>query len=141
MPASKAVLTVVREWLVKADNDLTAAAQILKLGKAAPVETVCFHAQQCIEKYLKAMLVYRSIPFPKSHNIHVLLELVPRRSRPAMEEHIQDRLTDYATVARYPESGLEISLTAARKAVTLARRVRREIRGKLPKAALPKKKK
>ena len=50
MPASEAILTVVREWIVKADNDLTAAAQILKLGKAAPVESVCFHAQQCVEK-------------------------------------------------------------------------------------------
>lgn len=45
MSASEAVLTVVREWIVKADNDLPAAAQILKLGKASPVETVCFHAQ------------------------------------------------------------------------------------------------
>jgi hypothetical protein len=36
-------LRVVREWPVKADNDLTAAAQILKLGKAAPVETVCHY--------------------------------------------------------------------------------------------------
>ena len=84
MPASKAILTVVREWLVKADNDLTAAAQILKLGKASPVETVGFHAQQCIEKYLKAMLVYRSIPFPKSHNIQVLLGLVPRSVPPPL---------------------------------------------------------
>jgi HEPN domain-containing protein len=141
MPAHEAVLTVVREWIVKADHDLTAAAQILKLGKAAPVETVCFHAQQCVEKYLKAILVYRSIPFPKSHNIRVLMALVPRRSRPALEEDLQDRLTEYASTARYPESGLDITLTAARKAVALARRVRREVRGKFPKAALPKKKK
>ncbi|MBY0525833.1 MAG: HEPN domain-containing protein [Gemmataceae bacterium] len=49
-----------------------------------PVEAVCFHAQQCVEKYLKAILVYRSIPFPKSHNIRVLMALVPRRSRPAL---------------------------------------------------------
>jgi hypothetical protein len=56
-------LTVVREWIVKADHDLVAAGQILNLGKAAPTETVGFHAQQCIEQYLKAILVYRSIPF------------------------------------------------------------------------------
>ena len=50
MPVSEAVLTVVREWIVKAEHDLTAAAQILKLGKATPTETVGFHAQQCVEK-------------------------------------------------------------------------------------------
>jgi HEPN domain-containing protein len=139
MPASEAVLTVVREWLVQADNDLTAAAQILKLGKDAPVEAVCFHAQQRVEKHLKAMLVYRSIPFPKSHDIRIILTLVPPASRPAIEAELQDRLTKYATVARYPASGLAISLTAARRAVALARRVRREVRRKLPKAVLPNK--
>jgi HEPN domain-containing protein len=138
MPASKAILTVVREWIIKADHDLTAAAQILKLGKAAPTETVCFHAQQCVEKYLKSMLVYRGIPFPKTHNIRALMVLVPRRARPAIADDMQDLLSRYAGEPRYPESGPDISLTASRKAVALARRVRREVRGKLPKAALPK---
>jgi HEPN domain-containing protein len=139
MPVSEAVLTVVREWIVKADHDLTAAVQIPKLGKATPTEAVCFHAQQCIEKYLKAVLVYRSIPFPKSHDIRVLTALVPRRLRPALDEALQDRLTFYASTPRYPGSGADISLTAARKAVTLARRVRQGVRRKLPKAALSKK--
>jgi HEPN domain-containing protein len=141
MPASEAVLTVVREWIVKADHDLTAAVQILKLGKATPTETVCFHAQQCVEKYLKSVLVYRSIPFTKTHDIRDLMALVPRRYRPALEEVMQDRLTRYASATRYPEAGLDISLTAARQAAALARRVRREVRRKLPRSALPKKKK
>ncbi|HKI37934.1 MAG TPA: HEPN domain-containing protein, partial [Gemmataceae bacterium] len=72
MPASEAVLTVVREWIVKADRDLKAATQILKLGKDAAAETVCFHTQQCIEKYLKAVLVGRNRPSAT----------VPRRRRP-----------------------------------------------------------
>jgi HEPN domain-containing protein len=141
MPASEAILTVVREWIVKADHDLTAAAQILKLGKATPTETVCFHAPQCVEKYLKSILVYRSIPFTKTHDIRALMALVPRRFRPTLDDAMQVRLTRYASVTRYPLSGLDISLTTARKAVTLARRVRREVRGKLPRRALPKKKK
>ena len=119
------------------DHDLTAAVQILKLGKATPTETVCFHAQQCVETYVKAVLVYRSISFPKTHDIRVLVGLLPPRTRPALETVMQDRLTKYASAPRYPGSGPDISLTAARKAVTLARRVRKEIRRKLPKTALP----
>ena len=46
----EAVLIVLREWLVKAENDLTAASQIIKMGKAATMDTICFHAQQCLEK-------------------------------------------------------------------------------------------
>src|SRR5437764_15118692 len=109
MPAPEAVLRVVREWIVKADHDLTAAAQILKLGKATPTEAVCFHAQQCVEKYLKAILVYRSIPFARTHEIPVLMALVPRRFRPTLDAAMQDRLTDYASGTRYPESGPDIS--------------------------------
>ncbi len=141
MRVSEAVLVVVREWIVKAEHDLTAAAHILKLGKDAPTETIGFHAQQCVEKYLKAILVYRRIAFTKTHKISALMALVPQRYRPALDPAMQDRLTDYASTTRYPESGPDISLTAARKAVAAARRVRREVRQKLPKGALPKKKK
>jgi len=139
MPVSEAVLTVVREWIVKADHDLTMAAHILKLGKDAPPEGLGFHAEPCVEKYLKAILVYRSIPFAKTHVIGDLMNLVPRRYRPALDKGMQVDLTRYASVTRYPVPGPDISLTAARKAVAAARRVRREVRRKLPKAALPKK--
>ena len=60
------MLIVLREWVEKAENDLTAACQILKLGKFAPMDTVCFHAQQCVEKYLKSILVYHGIPVKKN---------------------------------------------------------------------------
>jgi HEPN domain-containing protein len=140
MPASEAILALVREWITKADHDLIAASQILKLGKATPTETVGFHAQQCVEKYLKAILVYRGISFTKTHEIPTLMALVPRRYRPALDPVMQDRLTDYASTTRYPESEPDVTLTEARKAAAAARRVRREVRMRLPKSALPKKK-
>jgi HEPN domain-containing protein len=137
MPApKKTTLTVLREWLQKADNDLTAARQILKLGNAAPMETIGFHAQQCVEKYLKVVLVERGISVPKTHNIQALMRLIPRSHRPGLAAIEQKQLTNYAAAARYPEAGLDISFAAARKAVALAGRVRREIRQRLPRAAL-----
>lgn len=65
MSAPKSVITVIREWLAKADNDLKAAAYTLTLGKDCPTDTVCFHAQQCVEKYIKALLVWRASLSPK----------------------------------------------------------------------------
>ena len=50
MPERENVYSVAREWVVKAENDLKAAAQILKLANECPTDTVCFHAQQCVEK-------------------------------------------------------------------------------------------
>ena len=76
MPAPDRVLAVVREWVVKAENDLTNAAHVLKLAAECPSDTVCFHAQQCVEKYLKALLVLDGIDFPKTHDIERLTALL-----------------------------------------------------------------
>ncbi|MGQ0591436.1 MAG: HEPN domain-containing protein [Gammaproteobacteria bacterium] len=131
MPAPDRVLAVVREWVVKAENDLTNAAHVLKLGAECPTDTVCFHAQQCVEKYLKAVLVFDGIDFPKTHDMERLTALLPARANIRLTAEEQGRLTDYATTTRYPGSG-EILLTEARRAVTLARRVRKQLRNLLP---------
>ena len=127
---------MVREWLVKADHDLLTAAHTLTLGVDCPTDTVCFHAQQCVEKCLKALLVFRATPFPKTHDVTVLRALVPPNLRPTLDRKMQKRLTQYATVKRYPDAEPDMSLTEARTAVAVARRVRREVRRHLPRAAL-----
>jgi HEPN domain-containing protein len=136
MPPPDPVIAAVREWLLKADNDLLTAAHTLTLGADCPTDTVCFHAQQCVEKHIKALLVFRGTAFPKTHDIHVLRALLPPRLRPKLESKVQDRLTQYATVTRYPGAGPEVPLPEARQAVAIARRVRKEVRKHLPRAAL-----
>lgn len=135
MPDRENVLAVVREWAVKAEHDLTNAIHTLKLGDACPTDTVCFHAQQCVEKYLKALLVQEGIEFPKTHDLESLIALLPRHARPVLTPEEQGKLTEYATGARYPGWG-EIPLGETRRAVATARRVRREIRRRLPRQAL-----
>jgi HEPN domain-containing protein len=136
MPAPDAVVALLREWLAKAENDLTNAAHTLTLGTACPTDTVCFHAQQCVEKYMKALLLSRGTAFPKTHEIAVLRALLPPKLRPKLDAKTQERLTEYATVLRYPGAGSEVPLPEARKAVAIARRVRKEVRSHLPPAAL-----
>lgn len=46
MPDPDKVISVVRDWVAKAENDLKNAAYTLKLGKDCPTDTVCFHAQR-----------------------------------------------------------------------------------------------
>ena len=136
MHAPDPVIVLIREWLAKADNDLTNAAHTLTLGTACPTDTVCFHAQQCVEKHVKALLVFRGTAFPKTHDIAVLRALLPPKLRPKLESKVQDRLTRYATVLRYPGAGPDVPLAEARQAVAVARRVRKEVRSHLPPAAL-----
>jgi HEPN domain-containing protein len=131
------LLRVVREWVDKAEHDLTTAAYTLTLGRACPTDTVCFHAQQCVEKYVKALLVWRRIDFPRTHSIETLLAALPVPDRPDLTPEQQARLTDYATVTRYPGDYEPIPLTEARRAVALARRVRRRLHRRLPAAVRP----
>ncbi len=130
------VIRVVSEWVQKAENDLTTAAHTLKLAKASPTDTVCFHAQQCVEKYLKALLVYHELDFPKTHNLRALLARLPARAQPDLTVEEQHILTRYATVTRYPGDYSAIPLSEARNSVKVAQRVRRQIRKRLPKEAL-----
>ena len=133
MPAANPLIMVIRAWVAKAENDLKNGAHTLTLGAECPTDTVCFHAQQCVEKYIKALLVFRATPFRKTHDIYAVRSLLPPRLRPSLVRKDQKLLTQYATVRRYP-LGPDITLSEARRAVALARRVRREIRRHLPAA-------
>ena len=50
-------LHVIKQWIEKAEEDYKNAEYTLTLEEDCPVSTVCFHSQQCIEKYLKALLI------------------------------------------------------------------------------------
>ncbi len=136
MPAADDLAVIVAEWVARAEGDLKTALQTLKLKSQCPTETVAFHAQQCVEKYTKAMLIWSRIDFPKTHNIRHLVEMLPESSRPSISVHDQNSLTPYAVEARYPGDFEPVSLTEARQVVALARQVRGEIRKMLPPSAL-----
>jgi HEPN domain-containing protein len=134
MPEPERVLTVIREWLLKAENDLRAAAHLAKLKENCPTDVVCFHAQQCVEKYLKAVLVLHLVDFPRTHDLAEIIALLPARLRPRLTPEQLRKFKQYAVAIRYP--GLdETPLTEARRAIVLARRIRKEIRAALPKEA------
>jgi HEPN domain-containing protein len=139
MPEADSTDRVAAEWVAKAEEDLQTATLILKLGRSCPTATVCFHAQQCVEKYLKAYLVYQGTPFPKTHDIEELVARVPGNARPSLTVEEQALLTEYAVGPRYP-GWRDVPLREARQAVALARRVRKTVRMLLPKEALRRRK-
>ena len=136
MPETEEVVKVVSQWIRKAENDLRVATLALKTEKNCPTDAVSFHAQQCVEKYLKALLAFKGIDFPKTHNISELIALLPSNISIELTPENQEKLTDYATVTRYPGDYDDISGKEARYAVKIARRVRNEIRKLFPKEVL-----
>jgi len=69
----KSGLDLARGLLQKAENDLAAAK--VGVGHGAPLDTVCFHLQQAVEKLLKAALNCHGIAYPRTHDIDELMEL------------------------------------------------------------------
>jgi HEPN domain-containing protein len=112
-------------WFTKAEADLQAAE--LLLNAANPLlDIVCYHAQQCAEKYLKGYLVARSIPFKFVHELAYLTRLCVEQE-PEFSEiiDIASELQDYATGVRYPDDELdEPTLQEAQKAVACAKEIR-----------------
>lgn len=53
------------EWIRKADGDMATAKRELRARSTPNYDAVCFHAQQCAEKHLKALLQEEAIPFGK----------------------------------------------------------------------------
>lgn len=94
-----------------------------------------FHAQQAAEKFLKAVLVWHQIEFPKTHDISRLLDLV-RPAAADLADGLDEAaaLTSYGVEARYPGDLPEPTPDAAKEAVALARRVREAVHAHLPPA-------
>ena len=73
MPPKEEVGTPA-DWLSLAKADLVHASQPLPPGGL--YSYLCFHAQQAVEKSIKAVLVHHGIDFPKTHNLQVLIDLL-----------------------------------------------------------------
>lgn len=138
MPDDAEVLRSVGEWIVKAESDLRTATISLRVQRECPTDTICFHAQQCIEKYLKALLVLNGTPFPKTHDLTSISALLPDAWRPDVPPRVMERFTDYATITRYPGEYAEVTLEEARSAIATARKIRKSVRAIVPPEALRK---
>ena len=111
------------EWIQKAEGDLATAHRELRARKSPNYDAACFHAQQCAEKYLKALLQEEVIPFGKTHNLSLLLDLQQNR-HPFLEmiRPVLAILNVYAVEYRYP--GESADKEVARQALKLAEEVK-----------------
>ncbi len=96
---------IVRNWIEKAEIDIK-TAEILLENKNAPTEAICFHAQQAVEKLLKAYLTFVDIKAGKTHDIATLIELCLENDRDfeKLEREKLEEFTFYAVEIRYPDT-------------------------------------
>jgi HEPN domain-containing protein len=125
------VKRVVKQWVEKADHDLLMAEHAMNLGEDCPYDMVCFHAQQCAEKYTKAMLTCLGIDFPKSHDLTELFAAIPDTCNVDISPHVFEELNPYAVETRYPGNWDPIDSVDAEQAIKLAKEIRDKIKPKL----------
>lgn len=122
MPLDPPIPGSPEDWLRHARSDLALAQQ----WQVADVllATLCFHAQQTVEKSLKAVLVQRGVAFPYTHDLARLSTLVQSVGLPWPEAlEAAATLTVYAAGSRYPGPGGEMLEAEYRQATALAQRV------------------
>ncbi|MBI3324142.1 MAG: HEPN domain-containing protein [Candidatus Omnitrophica bacterium] len=117
----------VRDWVGKAEEDFAVVQTLVRKRRPAVHDAVCFHAQQCAEKYLKALLTRERIAFPKTHDLLDLLGLA-KRCDSALElfrPHLE-YLEPYAVNLRYP--GERATRGEARRSTRVIASVREALR-------------
>lgn len=118
-------------WINRAENDLKIGKDELATEEPA-TDAVCFHMQQCCEKYLKVFLIFHGEEYPRTHDIAQLIERCAKLDAEfqVLIEWGVHELTVYAVGVRYDEE-IFPSLEETKNAVALAEKARGFVRDKL----------
>ena len=109
-------------WVEYAEEDFAAARSLMR-RKTPLVRPACFHAQQCAEKYLKALLVFSNASFSKTHDLIKLNDLCAKSGiLVEVDINLLDLLTGHAVRVRYPDDSL--TKDDVRQAIATAKVVR-----------------
>jgi HEPN domain-containing protein len=120
---------LTRQWLRKADDDKRMASAASRMRPPLH-DMVCYHCQQAVEKYVKALINELALPIPKIHDLERLLAvLAPHDGTVLVLRPAIDGLIEYAVEYRYP--GLRATKRQATVALTKMEQVRTHIRRRL----------
>jgi HEPN domain-containing protein len=91
------------EWVKKAEADFATMEREYRARKSPNYDGLCFHAQQCADKYLKGRLFEAGVHFQPIHYLVTLLEQV-LPIEPGWDSYREDlaSLSAFAVAYRYP---------------------------------------
>jgi HEPN domain-containing protein len=111
----------LKDWIEKADHDLGTA---IVINQYIPdySDTLAFHCQQAVEKYLKCLLEKNSIPFKRSHDLRYLLDLLDEVI--PFEKDFYERimkLNAFGIEIRYPDVKIDLSMEDRNDAIEITK--------------------
>jgi HEPN domain-containing protein len=114
----------LKDWIEKADHDLGTA---IVINQHIPdySDTLAFHCQQAVEKYIKCLLEKNSIQFKRSHDLRYLLDLLDEAI--PIESELYDKILKinaFSVEIRYPDIKIEVSEEDRNSAISNAKEFR-----------------
>ena len=99
------------EWIEKAEGDFNLLEREIRARKNPNYDAVCFHAQQCAEKYLKGRLIEAGIKFPKTHDLVLLMDLtLPVEPLWEIHRDALSFLSGFGVEFRYPGESADLAM-------------------------------
>ncbi len=92
----------LKTWLFRANEDIAVIEKLFESEPELYASTICFHAQQAVEKFLKAFLVFHNIDFPRTHDLDYLLMECKKIDVRNFDIDLGS-LTDFGVSIRYPD--------------------------------------
>jgi HEPN domain-containing protein len=124
-----------KTWINLAERDYAVASHLNETFLPLPVEIICFHCQQAVEKALKAILAYYEDSIPKIHDISVLLQLCKAHTDEIhIDEKISETVTNFAVMTRYTEDRRDFTEDTAEFALKQAKQALEMVKQALDKA-------
>jgi len=92
----------IRNWLCRAREDIAVMDNLVNSGIEHYTSTICFHAQQAVEKYLKSFLIFHDVDFPRTHDVDFLLAECQKIDAINFKFDFKS-LTEFGVSVRYPD--------------------------------------
>lgn len=113
----------IRNWLFRAREDIAVMENLVASGIDYYVSTISFHAQQGVEKYLKAFLIYHDVDFPRTHDVDFLLMECQNIDSNSFNIDLKS-LTEFGVSVRYPDDFYVPGINETREYYEIAKAVK-----------------
>ncbi len=121
----------VKNWLVKANEDIAVVDELMRSDVSAFTSSICFHAQQAVEKFLKAFLAYKDVDFSKTHDVDYLLSLCINIENAGFSSIDLKSLAEFAVSVRYPDDFFVPAESEAKEYSDIAVEIKRLVESKI----------
>ncbi|PKP57228.1 MAG: DNA-binding protein [Candidatus Altiarchaeales archaeon HGW-Altiarchaeales-1] len=122
----------IKNWITKAESDLKVGKDEMQTENPA-TDAICFHMQQCVEKYLKAYLIFNDKEIRRTHDIGELIKSCSEIDKDfeKLFDINTDELTHYAVEIRYGDEFYFPSIEETKEAIEITEKVKDFVSKKL----------